>query len=138
MDDCLCSSRLNVAARGLDMLNISRVINYDLPESSDLFIHRVGRTARMGRSGEAITLISATDLQKMQEIERHLGRRLPRLKISELQPARSAGPVQPPLAPEAKALTSTATATPEAPRRRRRRRRPRSAGVPASEALATG
>ena len=126
----------NVAARGLDMLNISRVINYDLPDSSDLFIHRVGRTGRMGRSGEAITLITATDLQKMQEIERNLGRRLPRLKISELQPARSAGPVQPSLAPEAKALTATAPATSQAPRRRRRRR-PRSAGVPASEALAT-
>jgi ATP-dependent RNA helicase DeaD len=69
----------NVAARGLDMLNIERVINYDLPETSELFVHRVGRTGRMGRSGQAITLIAATDLLKIQEIERDLGRKLPRI-----------------------------------------------------------
>lgn len=70
----------NVAARGLDMLNIDRVINYDLPDTPELFTHRVGRTGRIGQSGEAITLITATDLQKMQEIERALGKRLPRVK----------------------------------------------------------
>ncbi|MCJ7509991.1 MAG: DEAD/DEAH box helicase, partial [Dehalococcoidia bacterium] len=47
----------NVAARGLDVLSIERVINYELPETADLFTHRVGRTGRMGRSGRAITLI---------------------------------------------------------------------------------
>jgi ATP-dependent RNA helicase DeaD len=69
----------NVAARGLDMLNIERVINYDLPETGELFIHRVGRTGRMGRSGQAITLVAALELQKLHEIERHLGRKLPRI-----------------------------------------------------------
>ncbi len=74
----------NVAARGLDMLNISRVINYDIPETSDLFVHRVGRTGRMGRSGVAITLLAATELQKMHEIERGLGRKLPRVSVADL------------------------------------------------------
>jgi superfamily II DNA/RNA helicase len=69
----------NVAARGLDVLSIERVINYELPETADLFTHRVGRTGRMGRSGRAITLISAADLPKWHEIERGLGRRLPRV-----------------------------------------------------------
>jgi superfamily II DNA/RNA helicase len=45
----------------------------------ELFTHRVGRTGRMGRSGQAITLMTATDLSKLQEIERGLGRRLPRI-----------------------------------------------------------
>jgi len=69
----------NVAARGLDVLSIERVINYELPETADLFTHRVGRTGRMGRSGRAITLISAADLPKWHDIERGLGRRLPRV-----------------------------------------------------------
>lgn len=69
----------NVAARGLDILHIGRVINYDIPDSHELFTHRVGRTGRMGRSGQATTLVTAVDLPKLQEIERGLGRRLPRL-----------------------------------------------------------
>jgi ATP-dependent RNA helicase DeaD len=69
----------NVAARGLDILHIERVINFELPETHELFTHRVGRTARMGRPGQAITLISAVDLPKWQAIERGLGVKLPRL-----------------------------------------------------------
>jgi superfamily II DNA/RNA helicase len=69
----------NVAARGLDILHIARVINYELPETHELFTHRVGRTGRMGRAGRAITLVSATDLTKWQAIERGLARKLPRV-----------------------------------------------------------
>lgn len=69
----------NVAARGLDIVHIERVINFDLPDTHELFTHRVGRTARMGRSGRAITLVSAIDLPKLQAIERGLGLRLPRM-----------------------------------------------------------
>jgi ATP-dependent RNA helicase DeaD len=69
----------NVAARGLDVLHISRVINYELPETHELFTHRVGRTARMGRSGRAVTLIGPGDLPKWHEIERGLGKKLPRI-----------------------------------------------------------
>lgn len=69
----------NVAARGLDVLHIARVINYELPETHELFTHRVGRTGRMGRSGTAITLLGPADLPKWREIERGLGRELPRL-----------------------------------------------------------
>jgi ATP-dependent RNA helicase DeaD len=80
----------NVAARGLDLLSVERVINYELPETADLFTHRVGRTGRMGRSGRAITLLGAADLPKWHEIERGLGRRLPRVS-----PTGEAVPVQP-------------------------------------------
>lgn len=69
----------NVAARGLDVLHITRVINFELPETSELFTHRVGRTGRMGRSGKAITIIGPADLPKWREIERGLGKSMPRL-----------------------------------------------------------
>ena len=68
----------NVAARGLDFDGIGQVINYDLPDSENLFTHRVGRTGRMGRSGEAVTFITSEDERKWHEIERDLGRRFTR------------------------------------------------------------
>ena len=68
----------NVAARGLDFESISQVINYDLPDSEQLFTHRVGRTGRMGRSGEAVTFVTDEDERKWREIERGLGRRFNR------------------------------------------------------------
>ena len=68
----------NVAARGLDFEAIDQVINYDLPDSKQLFTHRVGRTGRMGRSGEAVTFVTMEDERKWREIERGLGRRFSR------------------------------------------------------------
>ncbi len=68
----------NVAARGLDIEGIGRVINYDLPDSEQLFTHRVGRTGRMGRAGEAVTFITIDEERKWREIERGLGRRFTR------------------------------------------------------------
>ena len=68
----------NVAARGLDVEGIGQVINYDLPDSEQLFTHRVGRTGRMGRAGEAITFITPDEDRKWKEIERGLGRNFTR------------------------------------------------------------
>jgi ATP-dependent RNA helicase DeaD len=82
----------NVAARGLDILHIARVINYDIPDTPELFTHRVGRTGRMGRSGQAITLVGAADISKLQEIERGLGVRLPRVTATG-EPIESREPV---------------------------------------------
>lgn len=63
----------NVAARGLDIHGIHQVINYELPESSELFTHRVGRTGRMGRQGKAITLLVPSELPKWRRMARTLG-----------------------------------------------------------------
>lgn len=87
----------NVAARGLDVLHVTRVINFELPETHELFTHRVGRTGRMGRSGIAITLLGPADLPKWREIERGLGRQLPRITpegeaIKPTAPSSAAGP----------------------------------------------
>ncbi len=62
----------NVGARGLDVSGISHVINFDLPESPELFTHRVGRTGRNGASGIAITFLTSEDRIKWREIERSM------------------------------------------------------------------
>jgi ATP-dependent RNA helicase DeaD len=66
----------NVAARGIDVTDVELVINYELPENASLFTHRVGRTGRMGREGEAITLISPSEQAQWRKIERDLGRKI--------------------------------------------------------------
>ena len=68
----------NVAARGIDVADVGQVINYEVPESAELFTHRVGRTGRMGKSGEAITFVTPEEAPKWRQIERVLGKTLPR------------------------------------------------------------
>lgn len=70
----------NVAARGLDISTVDQVINFDLPESPELLTHRVGRTGRMGREGQAITLLGPEDASKWRQLERGLGKRIPRAR----------------------------------------------------------
>jgi len=64
----------NVAARGLDVDHVEQVINYELPETADLLTHRVGRTGRMGRDGEAITLLAPEDEPAWRKLLRELRR----------------------------------------------------------------
>jgi len=68
----------NVAARGLDVEHIGLVINYELPETTDLLTHRVGRTGRMGREGDAVTLLAPSDEDKWRRLSRDLKVRIPR------------------------------------------------------------
>lgn len=63
----------NVAARGLDIAHISRVINYDLPDSLELLTHRLGRTGRMGRAGEAMTFVTPRDRKRWAGMQGRLG-----------------------------------------------------------------
>jgi ATP-dependent RNA helicase DeaD len=73
----------NVAARGLDVLSIERVINWDVPESAESLTHRLGRTGRMGRQGTAITLLSPAEYGKWRLIERDLGAKIQRRRWGE-------------------------------------------------------
>ncbi|KAI8088678.1 P-loop containing nucleoside triphosphate hydrolase protein [Halteromyces radiatus] len=66
----------DVASRGIDIPLVDVVINYDVPQSSKDYIHRVGRTARAGRSGKSITFVTQYDVELIQRIEKDLGRKL--------------------------------------------------------------
>ncbi len=63
----------NLAARGLDIPAVSHVINYDMPDNVEEYVHRIGRTARMGRPGTAITFVSESDFEMLDTIRAHVG-----------------------------------------------------------------
>jgi ATP-dependent RNA helicase DeaD len=68
----------NVASRGLDLSNISHVINFDMPEDIDTYVHRVGRTARAGRFGTAITFVGQYDIEMFDQLRKRFGETLKR------------------------------------------------------------
>lgn len=76
----------DVAARGLDIDDISHVINFDMPRKVDIYIHRIGRTGRAGNKGTAISLVEAHDMTVIGKIERYTNERLPRRVIETLRP----------------------------------------------------
>jgi ATP-dependent RNA helicase DeaD len=66
----------DVAARGLDIPEVTHVINYDIPESAEGYVHRIGRTGRAGRAGEAITLVAPHEVRWLRQIERIIRARI--------------------------------------------------------------
>jgi len=76
----------DVAARGLDIDDISHVINFDMPRKVDIYIHRIGRTGRAGKKGTAISLVEAHDMAVIGKIERYTKERLSRRFIADLRP----------------------------------------------------
>ncbi|WP_448247135.1 ATP-dependent RNA helicase SrmB [Thalassotalea agariperforans] len=76
----------DVAARGLDIDDISHVINFDMPRKADIHIHRIGRTGRAGNKGTAISLVEAHDMLVIGKIERYMKERLQRRTIEGLRP----------------------------------------------------
>lgn len=68
----------DIAARGIDVLRISHVINYDMPENMDAYTHRIGRTGRVEQNGDALTLVTSADAGMVNDIERTLNTRLER------------------------------------------------------------
>lgn len=71
-----CLVTTDIAARGLDLDELSLVINVDLPKSPELYIHRIGRSARAGRKGKAISLVTGTERQLLREIEQTIHHRI--------------------------------------------------------------
>jgi ATP-dependent RNA helicase DeaD len=67
----------DVAARGLDITGVSHVVNYDVPNSPDVYVHRIGRTGRAGETGRAITLITPKQHEDLEAIERHANTEIP-------------------------------------------------------------
>jgi ATP-dependent RNA helicase RhlE len=96
----------DIAARGIDVDRISHVINYDIPDTADAYIHRIGRTGRAEREGDAFTMITSEDDLMVRTIERAVGQRIPRQTIAGFdynapapaftpQPPRGRQPMQP-------------------------------------------
>jgi len=68
----------DIAARGIDILHISHVINYDMPENTDAYIHRIGRTGRVNNNGDALTLVTSADTAMVSSLEHILNRKIER------------------------------------------------------------
>ncbi len=89
----------DIAARGLDIQQLPHVINYELPQVAEDYVHRIGRTGRAGHPGEAISLVSPEENGQLRAIERLLGERLPLTRMQEYEPSaeeRAAPPPPPP------------------------------------------
>lgn len=76
----------NVAARGIDIEDVSHVFNFDLPYSADIYLHRIGRTARAGKKGTAISFVEAHDYKLLGKIKRYTGEILKARIIDGLEP----------------------------------------------------
>ena len=83
----------DLASRGLDVFDISHVINYDLPEDHLTYVHRIGRTGRMGAEGEAISLIFPDQTSVMDEWSKQIGAKINPLKIEGLPEPRQMAPM---------------------------------------------
>ncbi|WP_442602398.1 DEAD/DEAH box helicase [Paenibacillus sp. KN14-4R] len=70
----------DVAARGIDITNITHVINYDIPLEKESYVHRVGRTGRAGMTGKAITFVTPKDNKRLSDIEAYIGFAIPKVK----------------------------------------------------------
>ena len=73
----------DIAARGIDVSNISHVINYDMPDTTDAYTHRIGRTGRAAKTGDAFTFVSPEDEPQVKSIERVLGGRIERRVLKD-------------------------------------------------------
>jgi superfamily II DNA/RNA helicase len=91
----------DVAARGLDIPEVSHVFNFDVPHHADDYVHRIGRTGRAGRSGTAISIVTSVDQKAMAAIEKLIGQTIPRaegdlaIQPEEAAPAAGNGDEQP-------------------------------------------
>jgi ATP-dependent RNA helicase RhlE len=73
----------DIAARGLDIADVSHVINFDVPQHPEDYVHRIGRTGRAQATGDAFTLMVSQDYPHMEAIERFIGRKIERVKLPD-------------------------------------------------------
>ncbi len=76
----------DIAARGIDIDQLPCVVNFDLPQVAEDYVHRIGRTGRAGASGQAISLVSADEVGQLQAIEKLIKRKLERVEIEDFEP----------------------------------------------------
>lgn len=78
----------DIAARGIDVKGIELVLNFDLPDNLEDYVHRIGRTARAGKSGMAITFVSPNEMKSIKKIEQIIKKNIPVTKLAEPEPDR--------------------------------------------------
>ena len=71
----------DVAARGIDVDDVDIVINFDVPQDVEYYVHRIGRTGRAGKSGRAVTFVSPRDFTKLREIQKYAKVQIPRMPV---------------------------------------------------------
>ncbi len=76
----------DIAARGIDIDQLPHVINYELPNVPEDYVHRIGRTGRAGSTGEAVALVDGTERKLLRDIQRLIGRTIPMLPVQGFQP----------------------------------------------------
>jgi len=76
----------DIAARGIDISQLPHVINHDLPQVAEDYVHRIGRTGRAGAEGDALSLVSADEADMLKSIERLIGKSIPREEIEGFEP----------------------------------------------------
>jgi ATP-dependent RNA helicase RhlE len=116
----------DIAARGLDIVELPQVVNFDLPNVPEDYVHRIGRTGRAGAKGRAISLVSADEFRQLWDIERLIGRKLTRDDIKGYEPEHAL--------PESKGLKGAPPV--KKPKRKeddRRPAKPRPAAKPSSQ-----
>ncbi len=116
----------DIAARGIDIDQLPQVVNYELPNVPEDYVHRIGRTGRAGSSGEAISLVCAEEAQYLKDIQRLLGRTLPASVVDGFAPTTARHPEPAPLQPPRSSLRQDPVRNQGYPRRSGTPPRPRS------------
>ena len=100
----------DIAARGIDVETLGHVVNFDVPQAAEDYVHRVGRTARAGATGHAFTFVSPGEESQLRPIERAIGRTLPRVTVPDFDyAARPEARLEIPLADRLKAMRARKT-----------------------------
>ncbi len=112
----------DIAARGLDIEGVSHVVNYDVPQHPEDYVHRIGRTGRALKVGDAFTLITTEEMDHVRAIERFVGSEIPRLKLEDFRYDATAAFSKDPAAGSRRsvAMTRTARGVSFSPSKRRR------------------
>ena len=84
----------DVAARGLDIPRVSHVFNFDVPHNAEDYVHRIGRTGRAGRKGVAVTIATPEDAEAVADIERLVGKEIPRIALEGIKSREIAPPAE--------------------------------------------
>jgi len=120
----------DIAARGIDVTQVSHVINFDIPDTPETYIHRIGRTGRAARNGDAFTLVDEEDAAMVKAIEKVMGKAIERRSVADFDYTVAPPPKQPQPARSSRPTTKKSVqAAPPAgqSRRPRRSRRPAAA-----------